>query len=80
MSAAIEVNGETISTMPASVPMISESSIQPRAGMASAEAAVAVTMMPRSSQPKPIHRASSRINSRVSWKQISPSTGRRAHP
>lgn len=57
VSTAIEVNGETMSAMPASMPMIPENSIQPRVGMAASEAAVAVVMMPRRSQPKPIHRA-----------------------
>lgn len=64
---------ETISTMPASMPMIPVNSIQPRDGVSGAEAAVAVTMVPRSSQLKPIHRASSRMDCRVPRKHINPS-------
>ncbi|WJV50550.1 hypothetical protein [Streptomyces flavofungini] len=84
VSAPIQVNGETISTPPATMPTIPVKSAQPRGGASGAEAAVAVavavavTMVPRSSQLKPIHRASSRVDCWVPRKQISPSAASRS--
>lgn len=61
---AMEANGMTIITMPAMVPMMPKATCQPRAGMVSSEAAATVSKVPRSSQLKPIHRASRKSDSR----------------
>ena len=71
---AIESSGEMISTPPPITMITPEIACQPRPGMWSSDSAVASRVIPRNTQPMPIHRANSMIDSSLSRKQKNPRT------